>query len=238
MDEPRTAAARPGRVRWQPSATWRPAPLAAIIGVVALVSAIAAVFIVGYLRDVPPTVAAAASGEATVRLTLQTVPAIGSGRYPDWVSYLVQDADGGWHHSTELEVPANVTVEVTILQYDSATGLRDPFWAGPRGVLDGEFVLDGTSYDVLDPADASHTFAIPDLGLTVPLAGVAANATNQCQTAPCGDTAHRTITFRFHSGARGLHRFQCFVPCGGGFLNGNGGPMQTLGYMHGFLRVI
>ena len=31
---------------------------------------------------------------------------------------------------------------------------------------------------------------------------------------------------------------QCFIPCGGGHYAGNGGPMQTLGYMGGFLKVV
>jgi hypothetical protein len=28
------------------------------------------------------------------------------------------------------------------------------------------------------------------------------------------------------------------VPCGLGFLYGNGGPMSTLGYMGGFMKVV
>jgi len=34
-----------------------------------------------------------------------------------------------------------------------------------------------------------------------------------------------------------MYRWQCFVPCGLGFLYGNGGPMQTIGFMDGFLEV-
>jgi hypothetical protein len=36
----------------------------------------------------------------------------------------------------------------------------------------------------------------------------------------------------------GSYRWQCFVPCGGGFLDGNGGPMQTLGFMTGMIQVV
>ena len=36
----------------------------------------------------------------------------------------------------------------------------------------------------------------------------------------------------------GAYRWQCLVPCGGGFLDGNGGPMQTLGWMTGFMYVV
>jgi hypothetical protein len=37
--------------------------------------------------------------------------------------------------------------------------------------------------------------------------------------------------------AGGTFRWQCFVPCGGGFVDGNGGPMATVGYMMGQMEV-
>ena len=81
---------------------------------------------------------------------------------------------------------------------------------------------------MLNPADASHTFTIPDYGVSVPLKGVGANAKNQCSVAPCTlAEAHNTITFEFHTGKPGMHRWQCFVPCAAGWLFGFGGPMQT-----------
>ncbi len=36
----------------------------------------------------------------------------------------------------------------------------------------------------------------------------------------------------------GTYRWQCFVPCGLAFLLGNGGPMQTIGYMTGNMEVV
>jgi hypothetical protein len=50
--------------------------------------------------------------------------------------------------------------------------------------------------------------------------------------------AHRTITFTFHTGKSGHYRWQCFVPCAAGWIDGFGGPMQTIGYMDGFLDVL
>jgi hypothetical protein len=32
--------------------------------------------------------------------------------------------------------------------------------------------------------------------------------------------------------------WQCRVPCGGGFLDGFGGPMQTIGFMTGSMQVV
>ena len=103
-------------------------------------------------------------------------------------------------HSTVLTVPANSLVKVTIYQYDTATGLRNPYWGGPRGIV-GEMSIDGKPTPTLDPDLASHTFAIPDLGVSVPLKGVADDAKNQCSVAPCTlAEAHNTITFTFRTG--------------------------------------
>jgi hypothetical protein len=195
------------------------------------------VYLTQWLTVSPPSVASATrNGEA--QLTIQTVASLGTAPHPDWVSYLVKDARGRWVHTTLMRLPAHSTVHVTIYQYDTATGLRNPFWAQPQGVVGKTMTLDGKTIAALDPDLASHTFAVPDLGVSVPLAGVADDAKNQCSVAPCTlAEAHRTITFSFHTGAPGRYRWQCFVPCGAGFLFGFGGPMQTVGYMDGFLLV-
>ena len=78
-----------------------------------------------------------------------------------------------------------------------------------------------------------------ELGLTVPLKGVADDAKNQCSVAPCNlSQAHTTVTFSFKTGKPGKFRWQCFVPCAAGFIFGFGGPMQTIGYMDGFVNVV
>src|SRR6202011_4722823 len=98
-------------------------------------------------------------------------------------------------------------------------------------------LLNGKPVQLLNPDDASHTFTIPDLGVSVPLPGVAMNPKNPCSSAPCSlAEAHNTITFTFRTGAPGRYRWQCFVPCAASFLFGNGGPMQTIGYMSGVLN--
>ena len=185
-------------------------------------------------------VANASNGRPTVNLTLQTVAAVGPKLAPNktWVSYLVRE-NGVWHRSTVWTLPANAVVHVTVYQFDGASGLRNPFLAQARGVDGNTFTVDGKTTGVIDPTLASHTFAIPALGVIVPLEGVADNAKNQCDFAPCDlSMAHRTITFTFHTGKRGHYRWQCFVPCAAGFYFGFGGPMQTIGYMDGFVNVV
>jgi hypothetical protein len=200
-------------------------------------------FYVSFLMRSPEEVASqtGTGEERAAELTLQTVGALGPnyGGNPDWVSYLVQDGDGNWVHSTNLELPAHSLVRVTIHQYDTATGLRNPFFARPQGTVGGVIEVDGRRVDVIDPSLTSHTFAVPQLGVFVPLPGVADDAENQCGAAPCTlAQAHRTITFTFRTGAPGRYRWQCFVPCAAGFIAGFGGPMQKFGYMDGYLNVV
>lgn len=196
---------------------------------------------VGVLMRSPQEVEGSRAAGEAVELTLQTVAALGpnySGN-PNWVSYLVKDSGGEWIHSTSFKLPANTLVRVTILQYDTATGLRNPLFARPQGTTGNVIQLDGETVDVIDPDLTSHTFAVPQLGVFVPLAGVADNAKNQCAAAPCTlAQAHRTITFTFRTGAPGRYRWQCFVPCAAGFIAGFGGPMQRFGYMDGYLNVV
>ena len=82
------------------------------------------------------------------------------------------------------------------------------------------------------------------MGIYVPVASPNANnsVNNLCGTPPCTPTsggAYSLETFSFMSPSQtGSYRWQCLVPCGGGYLDGNGGPMQTLGWMAGFVNVV
>jgi hypothetical protein len=179
-----------------------------VLGVVVVAAALAALITVYVLelRRSPSQVASAAGPQRSAQLTLQTVGALGP-RYsqPDWVSYLAKDPKRGWIHSTNPTVPANSLVRVTIYQFDSATGLRNPFFARVQGTTGATMGLDGKTRDAVNPAAPAHTFAIPQLGVYVPLPGVAGNAKNQCGAAPCSlSQAQHTITFTFRTKGHGL----------------------------------
>jgi hypothetical protein len=193
-----------------------------------------------YLTNVPGSVAATQASSGT-NLYLATVAAAkGTDPHPTWVSYYSVDAnDQHWVHATTYTVPANTLVHVTIYQFDGQSGLRNPFLGQAQGTVGGTFALNGKPTKGIDPDSASHVFAIPDIGLSVPLKGIADDAKNPCANAPCPlSTDHYTISFTFRSPAKGLYRWQCFVPCAAGFIQGFGGPMQTVGYMDGFLKVV
>ena len=210
---------------------------------VAFVGAFVA-YVAVFARYKTPSVAVTVDGDGNATLVLQTVGTLGHGHHGDWPSYLVQRPNGSWERATTFRVPANSTVRVKVLEYDTQTGLRNNFFALPQGLVDGEMTIDdGSSTETVstvDPVTVAHTWTIPGMGISVPLVGVANDAPNQCTTAPCDEsTAHRTIEFVIRTGEKGHFRWQCIVPCApGGFLFGNGGPMQTVGYMGGYVDVV
>lgn len=210
--------------------------VAVLVGV-AVVAGALALYINKFLRE-PEPVAATAGAPGRAELTLGTAPAVGSlGGHPTWVSYLARRG-GGWDHTTTYKLPANSLVDVTIYQFDGASGLRNPFLSQVQGTVGGEMRVDGRTVRSINPDDTAHTFNVPDIGVVVPLPGVPANAPNQCAEMPCPlSDAHRTVEFTIRTPQAGDYRWQCFVPCAAGFNNGNGGPMQTIGYMDGFLEV-
>jgi hypothetical protein len=214
-----------------------------ILGVtigVAAVCALIGLYIGLFLLAAPPSASATTSAQGG-QLYLATVPAAAlNDRHNTWVSYYSVDANSNhWRHATTYIVPANTLIHVTIFNYDSQTGLRNEFLAQGTGTLGNNFVLDGKTVQTIDPTTASHVFAIPAIGLSVPIYGISSTAKNPCSNAPCSlSNDHTTTSFTFRTPSKGLYRWQCFVPCAAGFIQGFGGPMQTVGYMDGYLKVV
>jgi hypothetical protein len=199
---------------------------ATIVGVILVIAGVAiGLFVTRFLTPTPETLAASGSantlnGRPVVDIDLTSVGAVGSGPHPSWVGYLP---------TTYFHVPAGAVVRVTINQQDSATGLRNEYFGLVRGTVDNQMTVNGQVMQAIDPTTAAHTFSVPDLGVNVPLPGVPADAPANAQ---------ETVQFEFVVPDKpALIRWQCFVPCGAGTLYGNGGPMQTLGYMAGEIQV-
>jgi hypothetical protein len=214
--------------------------LTGIVAGIAIVCVLLGLYIGVYLTNQPGS-ATAAQTSAGTQLYLGTVPAAAlNDPHPTWVSYYAVDPNGShWRHVTTYVLPANTVVHVTIYNFDSQTGLRNPFVAQSEGTGGGDFTLDGKTTKTIDPDGASHVFAIPQLGVLVPIEGTAATAKNPCGNAPCPlSFDHTTTSFTFKTGKPGLYRWQCFVPCAAGYIEGWGGPMQTVGYMDGFIKVV
>jgi len=202
--------------------------------------------VVHYLLYQPPTVnyVPYASG-GQVKVVMQTdasssptaVPA-----HPTWVSYFIKSPQTGqWVHTTLFDVPANTRVNVTILGYDGSTPARNQLWSRVTGTVGGVAYYGGKPIKVANGWNGNpnfniqHTFAIPGLNLSVPIQA----GPGTCLNGPCTNNAHSTTTFSFMTPKQaGVYRWQCFIPCGLSFLFGNGGPMQTIGYMTGNMTVV
>jgi hypothetical protein len=210
-----------------------------VVVVTAVICVAIALYIGLYLVNVPGSVAATTTATGSQLYLATVATAEQSDPHNTWVSYYAVDANSGdWRHDTTFVVPANTLVHMTIYEYDTSTGLRNPFFSQPTGTV-GPVLTDGKPVPVVDPTTPAHSFAIPQIGVSVPLVGVASNAKNLCAQAPCSlSQAHHTVSFTFRTPGKGLYRWQCFVPCGAGFIQGNGGPMQTVGYMGGFIKVV
>jgi hypothetical protein len=214
-----------------------------LLGVIVIGLAICALigtYIGVFLLQAPPSAASTSTAQGD-QLYLATVPAASlSDKHPTWVSYYSVDPSlNHWVHATTYIVPANTLIHVTIYNFDSQTGLRNEFLGQGTGTVGGNFALDGKTTQTIDPSTASHVFAIPQIGLSVPIYGISDNAKNPCANAPCSmSTSHTTTSFTFRTPEKGLYRWQCFVPCAAGFIQGFGGPMQTVGYMDGYLKVV
>lgn len=216
-----------------------------------------ALYYIGATSTQLTTVHYSASG-GQVNVVLQEDPQNNSATVPDWVSYYVQDPSSKqWIHTTLFSVPANTKVNMTIYGYDGCTPLRNNYWSQVQGTIGGtvtvsqfnqhgkEYVTNNTTSVINAWANCNvgHTFAIPSLGVFVPVASPNAqlSANNLCSSSPCTTSGnpYSLETFSFKTPAQGgVFRWQCLIPCGGGYLDGNGGPMQTLGFMMGEMDVV
>ena len=194
-----------------------------------------------------------------MNVTLMTTPQTTVTNKPDWVTYFIQNpSTKQCDHTTYFAVPANTTVNMTILGYDGCTPLRNPLYGEVAGTVGDVEKVQYYNGKTLSPtqsistfnswADCSvqHTFAIPGLGINVPIASpTTVNENNNlCGTSPCTaanrdqNSPHTVVTFSFKTPSTpGTYRWQCFVPCGRGYVDGNGGPMGTPGYMGGQMEV-
>jgi hypothetical protein len=193
------------------------------------------------LTSQPTTVDYTALPGQPVNVTMQTDGSYGHGIHPTWVSYMTRSQDGQWLHTTIWQVPAHTRVNVTIYQYDSGSPLRNQQIGMVQGTIGDSATLNGKAFTVVNSNagnGVAHTFSMPSLGINVPLYGNNGNA-NLCGAGPCTTSSpHNIIRFSFMSPGPGSYPWQCFVPCALGFLYGNGGPMQTVGWMDGFMRVV
>ena len=228
-----------------------PARVATLLVAFLAFAALAVFVVVHYFLAGPQTVdftsGVSPNTGANVNVVMQEDPQNTVSTHPDWVSYFIQDPEThAWVHTTLFKVPAGSKIDMTILGYDGCTPLRNPVFGEVTGTIGGVAYINGkptTQLNSWGACNVGHTFSIPGIGLNVPMAtpSLSGSATNAfCGTSPCTTASlHQTMVFSFHTPkTAGTYFWQCRVPCGGGFIDGFGGPMQTLGFMTGNMEVV
>jgi hypothetical protein len=222
-----------------------PARVATLLIAFVAVALVVTFVTVHFVLSSPPVenYAPYASG-GQVNVVLQTDPQNTVSNKPDWVSYFIQDPrTKQWVRTTYFAVPAATKVNMTIIGYDGCSALRNPVWGKVTGTIGDVEYVDGQPTSLLNSwaaCSVQHTFTMAGLGINVPIAAppTLKEENNLCGTSPCTSGPHEVVTFSFMTPAKGgTFRWQCIVPCGGGYLDGNGGPMSTPGYMSGQMEV-
>jgi heme/copper-type cytochrome/quinol oxidase subunit 2 len=172
------------------------------------------------------TTSTLANGQKTYTIHLTIQQQVGLGPHPDYLGYQTDTVDP--HPGTMLDLPKNALVTIIVKNFDNRTVLRNPFFTLVQGTVGNVEYVNGKKVTVMDPTLTSHTFTIPDFGVSVPIEGIS-------DTAPAN--AYVTMKFTFRTPNRtGVFSWQCIVPCGYG-LYGNGGPMGEIGYMQGLFTL-
>lgn len=143
--------------------------------------------------------------------------------------------------STNLELPANSLVTITIHQYDTGGQIYNDYLASVQGTVDGKATYAGVAKDKIDPNNVAHTFTIhqypestqPDLFVNVPVPAQSSNAPADANGYP----EPIDVTFSFVTGAPGEYIWNCEFPCGSGYVE-FGGPMSQRGWMSGTVTVV
>ena len=134
-----------------------------LIGVV-IAAALIAFYVVGYLMVTPPVIASTGSSREA-NLTLQTVASLGIRPAPRLGLLPRQEPAGQVGAQHDPARAGALARHVTVYQYDTATGPAQSVLGQPQGLV-GKTTVDGKPITALDPDLASHTFAIPELGVT------------------------------------------------------------------------
>lgn len=229
-----------------------PARVATLIVAFLAVAALTGFVVVHYLlaSNGPPvedfTAHVTPDTGASVNVVMQEAPQTTVTTDPDWVSYFILSPQTRqWVHTTNFAVPAGSRINMTIFGYDGCTPLRNPVWGRVTGTSGNVIFVDGRRVSVLNSwaqCSVGHTFAVPTLGINVPVASPTSFAANSnlCSASPCTPSSpHTVVKFSFLTPrTAGTFFWQCKIPCGLGYLDGNGGPMQTIGYMTGNIEVV
>ena len=193
----------------------------------------------------PNVLQATKTGPDSATLSLSTFPdsmvchGDNGGDNPAWVSYCP---------STSFEVPPNSTITMIIKNYDGSSDLHNDFFRQVRGTVGGIEMINNKPTSQVQIDQVAHTFTLQSppnadypIFVSVPIVGVADNAPTPVNINGNSYPTPNTISFQFRTGPSGNYIWHCYDPCGSGLQGANegfGGPMSTLGYMAGNIKVV
>jgi hypothetical protein len=152
----------------------------------------------------------------------------GSGAVTESMEILTNNPFGPQYTNTHLTVRAGETVTLRITSYDNGTAPlsgAEKMFDRVSGTIGGTETAGGTPVRSVANDDLAHTFTVPALGLNMPIPAAAT----------LGGSV--TVVARFVARRVGTFVWQCYAPCGSG-ANSMGGPMSTMGWMEGTIRVL
>ncbi len=193
----------------------------------------------------PDVLQATKTGPDSATLSLSTFPdsmvchGANGGDNPTWVSYCP---------STSFEVPPNSTITIIIKNYDSSTELHNDFFRQVRGTIGNVEMVNNKPTSQVTIDQIAHTFTLQSppnadypIFLSVPVVGTPNNAPTPVNINGNSYATPNIISFQFRTGPSGNYIWHCYDPCGSGLQGANegfGGPMSTLGYMAGNMKVV
>jgi len=200
---------------------------APVIVVVALVSVLVGLGVsVAVVAGIAGGVRAAAD-----QLTSAKAPVVDHATVTESMQIETGKMDGhpGWPRYTNrsLTVREGETVTLRITSFDDGTAPltgAQMMYDAVQGTVGGIETVDGKAVSSVPNADVAHTFTVVGLGLNMPV-----------PAAPTGGSV--TVVARFVAERAGTFVWQCYAPCGSGE-NSMGGPMSTMGWMEGTVRVL
>jgi len=165
----------------------------------------------------------------------------GVGPHPGWVSY---------GPTTNIQLPANTLVTVTITNYDGGEPIPNPgYLASVHGTVGGDMTIDGEKATSIDPSHVGHTFTIHNypsdtqesLYVSVPIPAVPDDLMENPPAEPSASNPYgwppKVVKFQFVTKGPGDYAWNCEFPCGGNYA-GMGEAMSSYGYMSGVIHVV
>ena len=159
------------------------------------------------------------------------------GGHPSWPSY------GPY---TDLVLPANSYVTMTLTVYDSGKKLNSAYFGNVVGTVGGTATYDGAVKTGLDPTAVEHTFTLHGLPtstqdplfVNVPLPLNTDAEMKQYSADSTKLPVGHKVTFSFLTKGVGNYVWNCEYPCGETTYQGFGAVMGQIGYMAGKVSVV